>query len=307
MSVYCCVGNPDLLRKTLSALVIQSEGWATLIFTPDDVMFHVEGSNQSMTATAVLPRQFFSEYSVAPVSFTTHLPTLLSALTMSASANITLAYTPTDGRLVVELGANSDEGRLLQSQVVTRPVGDSLLNLRFKDAALSFQVVLVGDVVREAISDISAAQCPVTVLTITATHGVLLEGVDGPFGDVQIQLVRGSEVFLGGHGTGSSSSTRVLTDHLALATAASKPAVRRGKGGAGGGAPSGARDDLVWSAAVGGSAGSGPSPSTGFERVTLQINAQRQLSVIHTQHDHNVKANVTVVVMPVMDFAYDAP
>lgn len=47
-------------------------------------------------------------------------------------------------------------------------------------------------------------------------------------------------------------------------------------------------------------AGSNPLASLfgGFEKVTLQINAQKQLSITHVQQENDIKVSVAIIVQP---------
>ncbi|CAJ1024090.1 Cell cycle checkpoint protein RAD1-like, putative [Leishmania guyanensis] len=231
-----------------------------------------------------------------------------------------------------DLGVGGD--RMLQSLLVTRNVRDHLLDLRFSEAALLAQVTLQGDAVRDLIADVTAAQCTEVSIRIDPKLGVLLRGEGGPYGEVEAHVNANSEVLLS-LSRERSASTRVYTHHLALACGA-----RGGTGGGGsssggsgaggtgggrlrgtvpGGGGSSTRDGrlsntdyilmgLAASAVgAGGSGSGGAAVGTlfgGFERLTLQINAQRQLSVLHMQRDHELKVSVTVVVMP-LSSVYD--
>ncbi|CBZ26612.1 conserved hypothetical protein [Leishmania mexicana MHOM/GT/2001/U1103] len=225
--------------------------------------------------------------------------------------------------------------RMLQSLLVTRNVRDHLLDLRFSEAALLAQVTLQGDTVRDLIADVTAAQCTEVSIRIDPKLGVILRGEGGPYGEVEAHVHATSEALLS-LSREQSTSTRVYTHHLALACGAKggtggggSSGGSAGAGGAGGGRLRGTgaggggfsmRDGrlsnsdyilmgLAASAAGAGSSGGGGGAAVGtlfggFERLTLQINAQRQLSVLHTQRDHELKVFVTVVVMP-LSSVYD--
>ncbi|KAG5479965.1 hypothetical protein LSCM1_06384 [Leishmania martiniquensis] len=227
------------------------------------------------------------------------------------------------------LQADLDVGgaRVLQSLLVTRNVRDHLLDLRFSEAALLAQVTLQGDTVRDLIADLTAAQCSEVSIHIDPKLGVILRGEGGPFGEVEAHVHASSEALLS-LSREQSASTRVYTHHLALACGTRGGTASGGGGGsissaggggggclrgtgAAGGSFSG-RDGrlsnadyilmgLAASAVGAGSSGGGAAVGAlfgGFERLTLQINAQRQLSVLHTQRDHELRVSVTVVVMP---------
>ncbi|EPY34110.1 cell cycle checkpoint protein [Angomonas deanei] len=304
MSVFCSVANVPLFLKALSVLVISKDGFATVIFTPDAMILHVGGKNESMTATAVLPRAVFADYSVSEVRFATHIPTLIDAVTLGSvfatgvsGTPLTLSYSPAHCKLVVQTGKDGESGRSVQSKLNTKPTSDSLLDLHFRDYLMDVQASLRGDVIREAINDIGAAQCVETTLTISPTDGVILKGTGSPYGEVEIHLERNGEAMFSVEGT-KRSSTRVHTEHLSLACRAGKSTVR-GKTSFGGAA---GRDDYLFNTAAGAAPAGTTSFGSGFERVTLQINEQKQLSVIHSQRDNDEKVVVSVVVLPLFDF-----
>ncbi|CAJ1988335.1 Cell cycle checkpoint protein RAD1-like [Leishmania donovani] len=220
--------------------------------------------------------------------------------------------------------------RMLQSLLVTRNVRDHLLDLRFSESALLAQVTLQGDTVRDLIADVTAAQCAEVSIRIDPKLGVILRGEGGPYGEVEAHVHATSEALLS-LSREQFASTRVYTHHLALACGArggtgggGSSGGSAGAGGTGGGRLRGTgasvRDGrlsnadyilmgLAASAAGAGSSGGGGGAAVGtlfggFERLTLQINAQRQLSVLHTQRDHELKVFVTVVVMP-LSSVYD--
>ncbi|KAG5506409.1 hypothetical protein JKF63_05912 [Porcisia hertigi] len=219
--------------------------------------------------------------------------------------------------------------RMLQSLLVTQNVRDHLLDLRFSEGALLAQVTLQGDTVRDLIADITAAQCTEVSIRIDPKLGVVLRGEGGPYGEVEARVHANFEG-MWSLSCEQSADTRVYTHHLALACCV--------KGGAGSGASSGGGSGAsgsvggrlrgtggggsgtsAWNGrlsntdcmpmglaaltSVAGSSGSGGVAAVsslfgGFERLTLQINALRQLSVLHTQRDHESKVSVNVVVMP---------
>ncbi|PWV03755.1 putative Cell cycle checkpoint protein RAD1-like [Trypanosoma cruzi] len=201
MSVYCRVAQPHILLKALAALTIAKDSWVTVAFTEGVVVLHVEGKDQSITATARLPKALFSEYSAKDVRFAVHLVTLRDALLLGGPAllapvvlaRVVLAYPMGDARLLVEL---TDGDCTLQSTLATRPVQERLLDLRFGETSVANQMVLLGDVARDAIEDLVAAQCPHAVVVLDPRSGVTLRGEGGPYGAVTVQLQRSSEAIL---------------------------------------------------------------------------------------------------------------
>ncbi|KAG5480679.1 hypothetical protein CUR178_05814 [Leishmania enriettii] len=252
-------------------------------------------------------------------------------------AKLLVELTPTDrfsgGGPPTQLDLSPGGVRVLQSLLVTRNVRNHLLDLRFSEAALLAQVTLQGDTVRDLIADFTAAQCTEVSIRIDPKVGVILRGEGGPYGEVEAHVQANSESLLS-LSREHSASTRVYTHHLALACGTRGGAAgvggggSSGAGGAGGGrlrgtgavgGGSNARDGrlsstdyilmglAVGAGSSGGGGGGGAAVGTlfgGFERLTLQINAQRQLSVLHTQRDHELKVSVTVVVMP-LSSVYD--
>ncbi|KPA75376.1 hypothetical protein ABB37_08655 [Leptomonas pyrrhocoris] len=345
MSVYCRIASPTVLLRALHTVAVSRDGWATVVFTDSHVVLHVEGTDENMTATCTLPKALFAEYAVVDTRFAVHIPTLIDALLMlgpavlTASTRAVLAYPTEDAKLLVELtpsarlscsypasgGAAEVDAqmavgqRILQSLLVTRNVKDHVLDLRFAEATLLAQVTLQGDVLRELIADVTAAQCTEVALRVDPKQGLLMRGEGGPFGEVTARIAANSDVVLA-LSREQAGETRVYAHHLALACGVrglgSGSGLNAGGNARGRGGPTpntaagfSARDGrlsnadfiLMGLAAAGGSGGGGGGAATlfgGFERLTLQINAQRQLSVLHTQREHEQKVAVTVVVMP---------
>ncbi|KAK7202191.1 Cell cycle checkpoint protein RAD1-like [Novymonas esmeraldas] len=360
MSVYCRLASPPVFLRALHTVAVSRDGWATVAFTDSHVVLHVEGTDENMTATCTMPKSLFAEYAVVETRFAVHIPTLIDALLMlgpsvaTASMRAVLAYPADDAKLLVELTptersaggaftggvvttqAEPSRGgaRMLQSLLVTRNVRDHLLDLRFAQTPLLAQVTLQGDMVRELIADVAAAQCSEVSIRIDAKLGVVLRGEGGPYGQVESHIHADSEALLS-LSRERSAETRVYSHHLALACGARGAAggagassgatggagaggggrMRGGVAGGGGGARDGRLSSAEYmlmglstsSASGAGGAGGGAAAGAlfgGFERLTLQINAQRQLSVLHTQRDHELKVSVAVVVLP-LSSVYD--
>ncbi|RNF23169.1 cell cycle checkpoint protein [Trypanosoma conorhini] len=300
MSVCCRVAQPHLLLKALAVLTMAKDSWATVAFTESVVVLHVEGTDQSITATATLPQALFAEYSAKDARFSVHLVTLRDALLLGGPAllapgglaRVVLAYPMDDARLLVEL---TDGDRTLQSTLVTRPVKERLLDLRFGEARVTNEMALLGDAARDAIEDLVAAQCPQAVVVLDPKDGVTLRGEGGPYGAVTVQLQRSSEVVLSALGGGTRARTRVLRSHLALACGV-RPGAKlwRAAGAVADSAPG----------LQGASCGAAQPTFGGFERLLFQLNEERQLSVVHVPRDQGVPVTVTVVVSPLCDL-YD--
>jgi cell cycle checkpoint protein len=265
-------------------------------------------------------------------------PTVLAASTRTVlafpteDAKLLVELTPSDrllssyGYTGRTAGAESDVGfgqRILQSLLVTRNVREHVLDLRFAEATLLAQVTLQGDTLRDIITDLNAAQCTEVALRVDPKDGVLLHGTGGPYGDVSAHIEANSDVIFS-LSREQSGETRVYTHHLALACGV-RGSGSGGGGGSGSGGSSGAGRSRATANNTGGMGSGGGFSSRdgrlsnadyllmglaasgtggastlfgGFERLTLQINAQRQLSVLHTQREHEQKVAVTVVVMP---------
>ncbi|ESL08098.1 hypothetical protein TRSC58_04206 [Trypanosoma rangeli SC58] len=294
MSVYCRVAQPHLLLKALAVLTMAKDSWVTVAFAESLVVLHVEGTDQSITATATLPKALFSEYSAKNVCFSVHLATLRDALLLGGPAllapvglaRIVLAYPMSDARLLVEL---TDGDCTLQSTLATRPVKERLLDLRFGEAHVTNQMVLLGDAARDAIEDLVVAQCPHAVVVLDPDIGVTLRGEGGPYGAVTVQLRRSSEVILSALEGGTRAHTRVLRSHLALACGV-RPGGKLWRA-------AGAVADTV-PGLQGASGGAAQPAFGGFERLMFQVNEERQLCVVHMPRDPGVSVNVTVVVSP---------
>lgn len=335
MSVYCRIAYPPLFLRALHAVSISRDGWAAVVFTDAGVVLHVEGTDGNMTATCTLPKGLFAEYAVIEARFALHLPTLMEAFLLLGPAiaspfiRAVLAYQAEDASVLVEL-AQTDDGdgdiagraegctRTLQSRLHTTNVKEHLLDLRFTDVAVVAQVTILGATLRDFIADLAAAQCVEVAIDIDPKHGVVLRGEGGPFGQVRMQVDPASDtLFSLSHER--PASTRVSVHHLASACG-TRSAVAGGGGGGGvaagsrgrpfagpfGGSVGGGSDavllGLAGTAVAGGATAGISAFFKGFDRLTLQINEYRQLSVKHVQRDHDAKVTVTVVVMPLSSF-----
>lgn len=325
MSFYCRVANPPILLKTLSAISLDRDSWSTVIFTDTAVVMLVEGNDRTATASGMIPKEVFEEYVVSDTRFTVHLASFVDALlllgvaTLTApSTRVTIMFPTSDAKLLVELSEHSEvcperpmgralgsvpgEGRTLQSRLVTRPFKDSILDLHFRDSLIEGQAMVLGSPLRDVIQDLMVASCTETVVSISPQQGVQLIGEHGRYGEVDILLQRRSEVVLSiddTRGAERVGRTRVSTAKLAqacgLRTGAAGGGTARGGGRAGGGGGV----EAMWGSAGGGGI---PGSSGGFERLLLQINAERQLSVMHMPRDDDVKVVATVVLSPCYDY-----
>ncbi|CCW67214.1 unnamed protein product [Phytomonas sp. Hart1] len=296
MSIYCCVANPILFLKALVMVGLERDSWVTITFSKNEVELHVEANNRNTTATALLPRGIFSEYVVVETRLCVHLHTLLDAFFLlglpalgAPTVRLTLVHPTPDGRLLVELGGSHDgaeAGRTLQSQLLTRPVRARPLDLRFSDLPLVAAAAPPGEALRDALLDLAATQSGETTLAMGGAEGVRLRG-RGPHGNVEIVLPcqvgndLKREAF-------RPAWTRVQTLQFALACGCGRATFALG-GGAGG---SGLSASL---GAYGCGAGLVGSGGAGFEQLSLQINSQRQLSVVHESSEGMAKVTVRVV------------
>ena len=304
MSFQCRVGNTALLLRTLSVLNLGKDSWATVAFTQQVVIFHTSGDDLSTTATATLPSSLFQEYHViGDARFMVNLSAFCDALTLlgaqavaSSFVKVVLAFPTSDGRLLVEI---IDQQRSAQSILVTRAVKDRLLDLRFSDSLTSNRVILRGDAAREAVQDLVALQCSQAELRFVAAGTddrggscpprLLISGSPSVLGSIQVSLDKSSDCVLHLEIGDAAVSGKYLTSHLATACGLHvRSASTRFAGGVGGGG--------------GGGSGAGPSGfpygDLGFERLTLLLNTERQLCVVHQGRDHDVPVAVSIVITP---------
>jgi hypothetical protein len=294
MSFHCRVGNSALLLRALSVLSLGRDTWATVAFTPQVVIIHSAGEDQSTTATATLPSSLFQDYHVAgEVRFMVDLTALSDALTLlgahtvaSAFVKVVLAYPTSDGRLLVEI---MDQHRSAQSILVTRAVKERLLDLRFSDALTANRAIVRGDAVREAVLDLVALQC--THAEVAFRDGleggsparILFSGSQSVLGAVEVSLDRTADSVLLLEPGDQTVKGKYLTAHLATAVglhARSSPfAPLRPSSSAAGNQQA-------------------PYGDFGFEKLSLLINTERQLCVVHRGRDHDVPVAISIVITP---------
>lgn len=295
MSVHCRLNSTSMLLRVLQTLSIGKDTWSSCVFTRDVLIFHTAGDDQASTASATIPRSMFSEYVVSAdvPRFMVHVQSLVDALLMgggallhSAAAKFVLAYPTGDGRLLVEL---EDSRRTIQSTLSTRPVKDRLLDMRFSDALAVNRITLRGDVLMEFLCDVSAFQADTVRVAFTPTH-LRIVGMDSPLGTVDIAVGKKNEAVLGFDVGDTSLTPKYHTQHILRACG-----MRLGKSG-GGGRPGGAFPTGGGDAGFPSADGSG-----GFERLTLVVNAERQLCVMHQGLDHSIPAMVNIVISSVCE------
>jgi hypothetical protein len=274
MSLRCRVSDVPLLLKTLNTVAAPRGGsWATVVFSQDVVIIHTAGENHSFTGTATIPRSLFVEYTVTKdLQFTVNVFGLIDALMLggahtvtSSAVRFTIMYPTMDDRVLVEV---QDSHRVLQTTLVTRPVRERLLSLRFTDSLTMNRICMRGDAVADLISDLSAFQVE-TVRVGFTRRSFLMTGLRSVLGEVVIELSKHSELVMM-HDVGDESLTSAyLMGDIALACSPQRQ-LRRGT----------------------------VEGDSGFERVTLLVNRDRQLCVTHQGLDHVVPVMVSMVLNP---------
>jgi cell cycle checkpoint protein len=289
MSVHCRLSNTSLMLRVLSTLSIGKDSWSSCVFTRDVLVFHTAGDDQASTASATIPRAMFSEYVVSSdvPRFMVHVQSLLDALLMggsgllhSTTAKFVIAYPTGDGRLLVEL---EDSRRTIQSTLSTRPVKDRLLDMRFSDALAVNRITVRGDALLELLADISAFQADTVRIAFTPTH-LRIVGLDSPLGTADITIGKKHDAVLGFDVGDTTICPKYHAVHLLRACGAHRSAGRSAQA-SGAGCDAGAL----------GFGGSGDC-TNGFERLTIVINAERQLCVMHQGLDHSIPALVNIVI-----------
>ncbi len=307
MSFHCRVGNSSLLLRTLSVLSLGRDSWATVAFTPTVVIFHTAGDEMSTTATATLPSEMFLDYHVAgDVRFMVNLGAMCDALTLlgahavaSAFIKVILAFPTSDGRLLVEL---ADQQRTAQTLLVTRGVKERLLDLRFSDALTSNRVILRGDAAQEAVQDLVSLGCSDAEVMFLEGGGsgimggaatssstaprVVLAGSKSVLGSINVSLNKSADSVLLLDIGDPAVKGKYLTSHLALAVGLHARAL-----------------SSSISRAVGQSGGGGGNPQQffgdcGFEKLSLLLNQERQLCVLHQGREHDIQVAISIVITP---------
>ncbi|CBH08851.1 hypothetical protein, conserved [Trypanosoma brucei gambiense DAL972] len=299
MSVQCQVAHPYLLLKSLSLLTISKDAWAEVEFTESSVTLDVEGAGQSATATAVLPTSIFSQYTTTGVRFAVHLGMFRNALLLGgpsqlnsmSTSRVVLSYPTKEARLLVEL---SDGKITLRSKLITQRPKEYPLDLQFSHARVLNQVTLPGDAARAAIEDLVTAQCSHAVVTLDPREGVLFRGEGGPYGSALIKIPLNSDVISSIFDGDERVETHVLQSHLVLVCGVRSGGKQRRN------TLVPANDFLMGPNSNGGGGyGQQQAAVGGFERLMLQINEARQLSVVHMLRERDIPVTVTLVVSPI--------
>jgi len=288
MSVHCRVGaNPAPLLRVLSVLAVGgSDTWATLVFTPRVVIAHVAGSELSTTATATISTALFLEYTVTgDPRCMVHLGSLTDALTLCGTTplllhqlKVLLAYPTHDSRLLVEL-SDTASCRIGQSMVVTRPVPERLLDLRFGDSVAVHRVELRGDALREVLTDLIAFQVQKVQISVNSTQATIT-GEGSPHGTLRITIPSASDAVLQFDCGDSAVVGQFLMPHFAVACGVSRTTRS-------GGLSAGGHGSTGWTET--------------FERLTLILNNERQLSAVHQNRDDGIPVTVSVVITPLFE------
>lgn len=175
--------------------------------------------------------------------------------------HVRVAYPDADAQCIVEA---ADGARTVRCAIVTRPVRERLLDLRFQDAVCPNRIALRGDVAQEVLSDL-IAMAPDHVLVTFTSAAACFAGTGGAFGSLTVEVGRhlnGVLHFEAGDDTLQPKYLSVQTLHALGGNAHSK--------------------DVV------------------FERVAVHVNAERQLCVQHSGINSDADRHVEVqfVVQP---------
>ena len=269
MSCHCLLQQTTpLLRAVTLMAPAKGDPWVTVAFTPGHMVLHLATDDQCCTATATVPKELFTELRAdTDCRFMVSLSNLTAALQLAAPAALAngsavrIAYPDADSRCVVEThcGAGS---RTLRASMITRPVKERLLDLRFLDAVAPNRAELLGEICRDMVSDINAVTPDHLHITFAAP-AVCFAGTGGNYGSVTVEVSRHSDGVLNFEAGDDSVQPKYLCAQ----------AMR----------------------AFGGFAA---SKETLFERVTLAVNTERQLSVHHHGRDVDRDAAVLFVLQP---------
>jgi hypothetical protein len=268
MSCNCRVAQLAPLARAI-ALMAPPKGdvWITLAFTPTHMVMHLATDDQCTTATATAPKEIFSDFQADPdCRFMVNLSNLMSGFQLcgpvAAAASITavrIAYPDADSRCVMEAG---DPERMVRCAMLTRPVKERLLDLRFQTALCPNKVALRGDISKEIVSDLAVMQADHVHVNFTPT-AVCFSGTGSNFGSLTIEVSRHADGVLHFESGDDSLQPKYLSAHAMHAL--------------GGGA---SMKDVC------------------FDRVTVRVNAERQLSVSHHGRDLDLDVQVQFAVQP---------
>lgn len=236
----------------------------------------------------------------ADAQFMVHVQSLIDALTIAGPSaflspylTVTISFPERDGRLLVELSepANTTangHAKLLQCHLITRPLRERMLDLRFQDSLVANRLCLHGDVGKVLLGDLAAFQCEHVRVSFTSSGQAIIEGLKGPFGDMSFVVDRTTDGVLALEVVDTAVvGTYPLTHFAAALSSGGRSALPNPAGNAnfGGGRAAGGPADAV------------PDIAT-FSRLTLNFNRERQLCVMHRAREHDVQVRVDVVITP---------
>lgn len=260
-------------------------------------------------------------------------------------SKITLSYPQGDGRLGVEAvdaaaaaaaavsgpavtassaysatggGGTAGTGRVVQCQVLTRPVREQMLDLRFHDALVPNTISLSTELSREIAGNLTALSNVEHIsLSFSTTAGLTFTAAGSPMGTAMIQAPmppRGTSMGVGrayggsGGGAGAAAGVGVfkyeaandtlqpsyLAHHFVYALSGSLDGTAggvgmggsssggsSGRGGGGGGYDAAGGSSGGYAAAGSATMGAVGTGIPTYDTVTLQVNSEKQLCVRH--------------------------
>lgn len=264
--------------------------------------------------------------------FMVHVQSFIDALTVAGAQSLaspyltaTVSFPERDGKLLVELSepANttaSGHARLVQCHLMTRPLRERMLDLRFQDSLTANRLCLRADVAKDLLADIAAFNCEHVRISFPAAPDgaaaaavgganaqqqqqqqcAVIEGLKGPYGDMSCVVDRSTDGVIALDVTDPHVVGKYPLTHFAVALSSGKwyglvgggsTAPEGGGGGRGGGGRGGG------GSGAGGGDASVPDLAS-FSRVTLNFNRERQLCVMHRTREHDVQVRVDVVITP---------
>jgi hypothetical protein len=267
MSCSCRLVNLGAFARALTLMAPpKGDVWVTVAFTSSHMVLHLATDDQCTTATATVPKETFSEFRADPdCRFMVCLSNLTAALQLcgptAAASNgaVRIAYPDADSKCLVE---TADGDRLLRCAILTRPVKERLLDLRFHDALCPNRLSLRGDVCRELVLDLQSMQPDHLHITFSST-AACFSATGGNYGSLTMEVSRHADGVLHFEAGDDSLQPKYLSGQAAHAL----------------GGSASTRD--VW-----------------FDRATVHVNAERQLCVAHHGRDHELEVQVQFVVQP---------
>lgn len=251
-----------LLRALTLMTPSKGDPWVAIAFTASHMIVHHATDDMSTTATATIPKEIFTEFAATTdCRFMLCLSNLTSSLQLctpycTASVALMFAFPTADGKCVLEVCTPEATVRTL---MLTRPVKDRLLDLRFHDALCPNRMSLRGDVLKEAVNDV-AAMTPDHVQVSFSNAAACIMGSGGIFGAVTVEISRNADGVINFESGDDTLHPKYLSSHAVQAF--------------------------------------GGSNNAWFDRVTLCVNTERQLCVSHHGREHDADVQVQFVVQP---------